>query len=160
MGVFDYFAYGSCMNFDSLSRSLGINASDYFIGCGVVSEHKVLFNYLSVNEPTCCANLVAFEGGLAEGGLFRLPYALAPLLDAREGVAIGRYEKISICAKYHGGLLKKVISYTSKHVAENEWAPSPRYRDIIVQGLSDSGTTELYREEIAFRINSLPRRLK
>ena len=76
---FAYFAYGSCMNLASLSTSLGCDAATYFAGAARLDGHRLAFNYASLNEPVCCANIEPAAGAIVAGALYRLPMRM---LDA------------------------------------------------------------------------------
>ncbi|VWB26351.1 Putative gamma-glutamylcyclotransferase YkqA [Burkholderia lata] len=143
---FTYFAYGSCMNRASLSASLGCDATPYFEGAARLDGHRLAFNYASLNEPVCCANIEPAAGSIVEGALYRLPVRMLDALERREGVHLGRYVRCAVEVRESGGLRVRALTYRGAVTLDCEAAPSARYRDLLVRGLTDAGVSAAYRD--------------
>ncbi|MBN3773235.1 gamma-glutamylcyclotransferase family protein [Burkholderia sp. Se-20378] len=143
---FTYFAYGSCMNLASLSASLRCDAAPYFEGAARLDGHRLAFNYASLNEPVCCANIEPAAGAIVEGALYRLPMRMLDALERREGVHLGRYVRCAVEVRGTGGLRVHALTYRGAVTLECEAAPSARYRDLLVRGLADAGVSAAYRD--------------
>ncbi|WP_175890641.1 gamma-glutamylcyclotransferase family protein [Burkholderia cepacia] len=143
---FTYFAYGSCMNLASLSTSLGCDAATYFAGAAQLDGHRLAFNYASLNEPVCCANIEPATGAIVEGALYRLPMRMLDALERREGVHLGRYVRYAVEVLAPGGRRVHALTYRGAVTLDCDAAPSARYRDLLVRGLADAGVSAAYRE--------------
>ncbi|CAB3752968.1 hypothetical protein GQ57_20435 [Burkholderia sp. MSh2] len=143
---FTYFAYGSCMNLASLSASLGCDATPFVAGAARLDGHRLAFNYASLNEPVCCANIEPAAGGLVEGALYRLPIGLLDALERREGVHLGRYVRVAVEVRMPGGQRERALTYRGAVTLDRDAAPSARYRDLLVRGLVDAGVSAAYRD--------------
>lgn len=143
---FTYFAYGSCMNLASLSASLGRDAAPYFAGTAQLDGHRLAFNYASLNEPVCCANIEPAAGAIVEGALYRLPMSVLDALERREGVPLGRYVRCAVEVRVRGGLRVHALTYRGAVTLDRDAAPSARYRDLLVRGLADAGVSAAYRD--------------
>lgn len=143
---FLYFAYGSCMNFASLSVSLGCEAALYFAGPARLDAHRLAFNYASLNEPVCCANIEPVAAATVEGALYRLPIGMLEALERREGVHLGRYGRCAVDIRVRDERPVRVLTYRGLVTLDGDCAPSPRYRDVFVRGLEDAGVSTSYRD--------------
>ncbi|SFR32520.1 gamma-glutamylcyclotransferase family protein [Litoreibacter janthinus] len=152
-----YFAYGSCMDQASLTRSLEIDVLDYFVGPARLSGFQLVFNYASVPENVCFANIEARPDQIAEGALFHLPVEALPALDKREGVSSSRYGRFMVKVELDGGVFE-ALSYHGLVTLPFEASPSPRYRGMLEQGLSDARVSQAYRSQTLAHIDSLPNR--
>lgn len=153
-----YFAYGSCMNHASLSASIGCTVTSYFAGPAVLDDYRLAFNYGSVREPCCCANIEPAIGRAVHGALFRLPASLLGALDVREGVSAGRYVRQLVHVRNATSDVLPAITYKATVTLRDEGAPSSRYRALFMQGLLDSDIPEDQRRDIEKHIGSLPGR--
>ncbi|MGS0896986.1 gamma-glutamylcyclotransferase family protein [Burkholderia stagnalis] len=143
---FTYFAYGSCMNFASLSASIECDAQAYFAGSARLDGHRLAFNYASLREPVCCANIEPEAGASVEGALYRLPMRLLDTLERREGVPLGRYVRYAVEVAEPGGRRVHALTYRGAITLDQDAAPSARYRDLLVRGLADAGVSTSYRD--------------
>ncbi|WP_240766701.1 gamma-glutamylcyclotransferase family protein [Paraburkholderia flava] len=146
---FGYFAYGSCMNQASLATSLGCDVAPYFAGAATLDGYRLAFNYASVREPVCCANIEPAVQACVEGALYELPLGLLEALDVREGVSAGRYARCLVDVQIgHGArVVTRIAALTYRGVVtlSYEAAPSARYRELLERGLVDAGVSESYR---------------
>ncbi|ALX14571.1 hypothetical protein P350_23835 [Burkholderia cepacia JBK9] len=152
---FAYFAYGSCMNLASLSTSLGCDAAAYFAGAARLDDHRLAFNYASLNEPVCCANIEPAAGAIVEGALYRLPMGMLAALERREGVHLGRYVRCAVEVSEQGGQRVHALTYRGAVTLDCDAAPSARYRDLLVRGLADAGVSTSYRDSTVAYIAGL-----
>ncbi|MCA8000924.1 gamma-glutamylcyclotransferase family protein [Burkholderia metallica] len=143
---FTYFAYGSCMNVASLSASLGCDAAPYFAGAAQLDGHRLAFNYASLNEPVCCANIEPAADASVEGALYRLPMHMLDALERREGVHLGRYVRYAVEVREPGGSRMPALTYRGAVTLDCDAAPSARYRDLLIRGLADAGVSAAYRD--------------
>lgn len=153
-----YFAYGSCMDQVSLSQSLGVDVAEYFSGAASLPNFRLTFNYASVTENVCFANIVACPGTVVEGALFRLPTSLLLALDKREGVSSSRYGRCTVEIKYNDQLIN-ALSYHGLVTLPFEAAPSLRYRRMLEQGLLDAKVSQEYFKEVFAHLDMLPERV-
>lgn len=152
---FTYFAYGSCMNVASLSASLECDAAPYFTGAARLDGHRLAFNYASLNEPVCCANIERAAGGIVEGALYRLPTRMLAALERREGVHLGRYVRCIVEVVTQDGQRVHALTYRGAVTLDCDAAPSARYRDLLVRGLADAGVSASYRDSTVAYIAGL-----
>ncbi|MCC3720477.1 gamma-glutamylcyclotransferase [Rouxiella badensis] len=157
---FQLFAYGSCMNHESLSKTLLTDAKAYFIGPALLAHHRLIFNYSSLNEPVCCANIRPDYGHRVEGALYRLPTRFLDIIDAREGVPLGRYKRQRVgVTTLTEGQDTTAFTYFGLVTLNDEAAPSIRYRDLLLQGLYDARVSSRYKLSLRQHLDSLPERL-
>lgn len=156
---FAYFAYGSCMNHASLAASLGCPVMPYFVGLARLSGYRLVFNYASVKEPVCCANIEPAAGSSVEGALYELPIGLLAALDIREGVTSGRYARCVVDVQPPQGATVAALTFRGVVTLPYEAAPSARYRELLVRGLADAGVSESYRSETVARMHALRERV-
>ncbi|RXV73376.1 gamma-glutamylcyclotransferase [Burkholderia stabilis] len=152
---FTYFAYGSCMNLASLSASLGCEAAAYFAGAARLDGHRLAFNYASLNEPVCCANIEPAAGAVVEGALYRLPMRMLDALERREGVHLGRYVRCAVDVSAPDGRRVRALTYRGAVTLDCDAAPSARYRELLVRGLADAGVSTSYRDRTVAYISGL-----
>ncbi|ACR32302.1 gamma-glutamylcyclotransferase family protein [Burkholderia glumae] len=155
---FTYFAYGSCMNLASLSASLGCDAAPYFVGAAQLDGHRLAFNYASLNEPVCCANIEPAPGASVEGALYRLPMPVLDALERREGVHLGRYLRCTVEVLARDGVRMRALTFRGAVTLDRDAAPSARYRDLLVAGMADAGVSAAYRDRTVAYLAGLPER--
>lgn len=84
-----YFAYGSNMNKERLTRRVG---SCDTIGVGKLSGYKLVFNK-RLNNGSAAANIIKCEGSNVYGIIYRLTKDAFNILDKYEGVKSGHYHR-------------------------------------------------------------------
>ncbi|WCM22543.1 gamma-glutamylcyclotransferase [Paraburkholderia bryophila] len=156
---FAYFAYGSCMNQASLSISLDCAVAPYFVGAALLEGYRLAFNYPSVREPVCCANIEPAAHAVVEGALYELPLGLLDALDVREGVKAGRYARYLVNVRTAQGSTVPALTYRGAVTLPDEAAPSARYRELLVRGFEDAGVSRLYRTHTVAQLDSLRERV-
>lgn len=153
--MFYYFAYGSCMNFESLSETLSIDVRARFVGPAVVPDHALAFNYPSLNGVNFYSNLDPERGARAEGGLFQLPSSTREALRDREGCSLGRYHESALSGiECNGRRYHDVLVYLAWIVA-GEGYPGERYEALMKQGLIDCQVSVGYARQVRARLDSL-----
>ena len=152
-----YFAYGSCMDQASLSSSLGIDVSACFKGTAFLKGYKLTFNYASVTENVCFANIAIQPDQHVEGGLFHLPVDVLPQLDKREGVSSSRYGRYTVNVEHDGNEIE-VLTYHGLVTLPFEASPSLRYINMLEQGLLDACVSQSYKSATLAHISRLPQR--
>jgi cation transport regulator ChaC len=152
---FAYFAYGSCMNHASLAMSLGCSVTPYLVGAARLPGYRLAFNYASIKEPVCCANIEPAFDAAVEGALYELPVELLAALELREGVTSGRYARCLVNVQLQQGLMMPALTYSGIVTLSYEAAPSARYRELLLRGLADAGVSESYRSDLVVRMQSL-----
>ncbi len=157
---FQLFAYGSCMNHGSLGKTLGCRVSEYFIGPAYLEHYKLVFDYASLNELVCCANIRPQNGHVVEGALFKLPIECLESIDRREGVFIKRYKRQLVRLSLHNGKTTFGYTYIGLVTLNDEAAPSARYRELLLQGVCDSKVSYQYQVNLFEHIDSLPDRIQ
>ncbi len=155
---FQLFAYGSCMNHESLAKTLGQRVDEYFIGPAYLEHHKIVFDYASLNEPVCCANIRPENGYVVEGALFKLPIEHLEKIDKREGVFLKRYKRQLVRLSLNNGRTTIAFTYIGLAILDGEAAPSLRYRELLLQGVCDSKLSYQYQVSLFEHIDSLPKR--
>lgn len=140
MGLVYFFAYGSCMDVDSFSRTVGAGNFE-IVGAAVLKDYRLVFNLYSDFRGGGVADIVSHPGEQVEGVLYRLkPEALDPL-DQREGVDRGIYRRMTVTV-FHQRQPVKTMTYTVVNKEQKDLAPSQEYAQLIyngaVQQLSDS----------------------
>lgn len=152
-----YFAYGSCMDQTSLTHSLGVDVAGFFEGPAYLRGFQLTFNYASVTEAVCFANIVACPGQVVEGALFHLPISVLPALDKREGVSSSRYGRLNVGVEQSGRVVE-ALSYHGLVTLPFEASPSPRYRGMLEQGMTDARVSGKYRASLVAHMDTLPNR--
>lgn len=152
-----YFAYGSCLNHASLSASLDLDVAPRFLGPAGLKGYRLSFSYASVTEAVCFATILPEAGARTEGGLFRLPTAVLPALDRREGVGSGRYARMPVTVETATGP-QAALTYHGLVTLPFEARPSDRYRALFELGLRDCRLPEPWCRTILGHLDSLPHR--
>ncbi|WP_275440800.1 gamma-glutamylcyclotransferase family protein [Vibrio sp. Of7-15] len=153
--MFYYFAYGSCMNLDSLSQTLGIDVKDCLIGKSYLHDYKLLFNYPSMNGVNHYCNVDQNEGSTVEGTLFYLPESVLEALREREGFSQGRYHEEKISIECEGKAYENVMLYRASLTSHTEGFPGDRYLGLFKGGLSDASVSDEYKQEVIERLERL-----
>lgn len=153
--MFYYFAYGSCMNLDSLSKTLGIEVKECLIGKSHLHDYKLLFNYPSMNGVNHYCNLDQKKGSIVEGTLFHLPDSVLEALREREGFSQGRYHEEQISLQCEGKDYKNVMLYRASLTSDTEGFPGDRYLGLFKGGLSDASVSDEYKKEVMDRLERL-----
>lgn len=152
------FAYGSCMSQQSLTKTLGDDSRRYFVSSATLAHHRLCFNYTSLNEPVCCANISPTLGSTVQGALYRLPEQLMTLIDRREGVHLQRYKRQWVSVTQADGQPVIAITYFARATQRSEAAPSERYRQLLVAGAQDAGVSYSYTINLLRHMAQLPDR--
>jgi gamma-glutamylcyclotransferase (GGCT)/AIG2-like uncharacterized protein YtfP len=139
------FAYGSCMNQKSLDNTLGCASHPYFVGSATLENHRLTFNYPSLNEPVCCANIIPMMGKSVQGAIYHLPAELLKKVDQREGVHLQRYKRQRVRVTLKNGQEIIADTYFAQVTQPTEALPSPRYRQLLLEGAHDAGVTPDYK---------------
>lgn len=126
-----YFAYGSCMCPDELSRDVVVYT---VVGSAVVRGFRLGFTRFSRNRKGGVADLVPDIDAETEGVLYRLPRAMLPALDGREG-APDHYRRDFIAVRTADGKLHdRVLTYVVVRKEPLDMAPHPDYAQAILNG--------------------------
>lgn len=124
-----YFAYGSCMNLNDLTRS-GIEAT--FVDTAVVINYRLAFSRYSYYRKGGVADIVKAKRKMVEGVLFEVPNFKT--LDLREGAPwVYRRIRVRVYPRKSRGW-KWAWTYEVVNKASVEFAPSKEYADIIREG--------------------------
>lgn len=152
------FTYGSCMNQQSFTATLGCDSRRYFLSVATLHQHCLRFNYPSLNEPVCCANITPAIGHAVQGALYRMPAALLALVDRREGVHLHRYKRQWVSVLLPDGQQVMAMTYFARVIHGQEAAPSARYRQLLLDGAHDAGVTLDYKINLLQHMARLPAR--
>ncbi|MBW4697224.1 MAG: gamma-glutamylcyclotransferase [Aphanocapsa lilacina HA4352-LM1] len=142
--TFLYFAYGSCMCPVDLKRSLAEDVHGRVVGAARLSGYRLgFFHYLE--RRNCGAlDIVPDPHGEVEGVLYRLPWRLGGLLDAREGVGQGDYRHAFVEVSCRGRVYRGVRTYTVVDKLSEEMAPNEWYGSVVLRGAFTCGLSESY----------------
>jgi hypothetical protein len=134
-----YFAYGSNMDIDQLTRRVG---EIRIIGVGSAAGFQLRFNKRSI-DGSGKANLVA-ANGVVEGVLFEMSAAqFARLDDSEKG-----YHRKGVNVATEGGILEAVTYFANSDRVADGLRPTEAYLALIVAGAERFGLTEAYRQRI------------
>lgn len=126
-----YFAYGSCMCPDELSRDVSVYT---VVGAATVRGFRLGFTRFSRNRKGGVADLVPDIDSETEGVLYRLPRAMLPALDEREG-APDHYRRDFIAVRtVDGKLHDRVLTYVVVRKEPGELVPHPDYAQALLNG--------------------------
>lgn len=153
-----FFAYGSCMNQQSLSRTIGSDSRVFFVAAATLPHHRLCFNYTSLNEPVCCANIVPELDHNVQGALYRIPTDLISNIDRREGVHLQRYQRQWVSVMPADGQECIAVTYFAIVTQALEAAPSKRYQQLLVEGADDTGLSIAYKTDLLLHMAKLPAR--
>ncbi|SEM72409.1 gamma-glutamylcyclotransferase family protein [Lihuaxuella thermophila] len=143
-----YFAYGSCMDAESFSNTVGKENYEV-LGAAVLPDYRLAFNLYSETRKGGVADVVMSPGDQVEGVLYRLSPEALPPLDQREGVELGRYRRVYVNVHWQGRVLS-AMTYTVVEKLPDEIPPSMEYARLVYNGarqqLSDAYRKKLVRE--------------
>lgn len=153
--TFKYFAYGSCMSFNSLIHTFGNNEFK-FTGAAILRDYSVLFNYPSTGHDFNYLNISKKPGAIVHGGLFDIPGILLEKLDAREGLLNNRYERTDIQVdKYNNKGTVECFTYSALITTNHELFCGDRYAQIVVDGIDDCNIDSRYADCMRANIKTL-----
>ncbi|WP_458413793.1 gamma-glutamylcyclotransferase family protein [Schinkia sp. CFF1] len=142
-----YFAYGSCMSFKDLERTVG-NAQ--FVGAAILNDYELAFTKYSRGRSGGVADIVSKPGCKVEGIVFEVEDFKA--LDRREGVHIRLYKRIPVeLVLSQTGETINADTYTVVEKEAQEVVPSEDYMNIILDGATR--LSEQYQNDLKDRFN-------
>lgn len=146
-----YFAYGSCMSPEDLSRDV----TDFeLIGPALVRGFRLGFTRYSRARRGGVADLVPDIAGVVEGVLYRLPVQQLTALDEREG-APDNYRRDFIAVRTPDGrIYDGVLTYVVADKFLDEFPPHPDYVATILEG-ANAYLSPHYVEKIRSHIQQL-----
>ena len=134
---FYFFAYGRYCNVREvrkLFRDAGLNGNEDVVGIGICDNHRLAFTRKRLNG--CGAlDIVPSAGDHALGLIYRMPPAVLPLLDRKEGCP-SCYERITIRVAC-GDQSMAVQAYTVVDKHKDEVAPDNEYYETVLEGAMD-----------------------
>lgn len=133
-----YFAYGSCMDEQDFRRTV---ESFQTLGKATLPDYQLSFRLYSEHRQGGVADIVPAQGEQVEGVLYTFDSSYLPQLDEREGVHLGKYERIEVPVIYKGERLN-VYTYQVIQKSEQECAPSLYYMGLILSGLRAHASEE------------------
>jgi cystathionine beta-lyase len=147
-----YFAYGSCMSFESLSKTLQQDVSSIFEGAFKLQGYKLVCNYPSTNGQDCFLNIEENSDEEVWGGLFKIDESQLHQIRIREAYYKQRYSEKVVVVKDKDGNSFKVLTYIANVTSAEEGNPGPRYAGLVTQGLVDCGLPTSYQDNINSRV--------
>ena len=148
----ELFAYGSCMCAESMSDTLGQEARRFILGSAVLTGYGLRFLYYSHVRQGGMCTIVKSEHEVVEGLLYRLPRALIPKLDVREGVQSNKYLPELVSVTCRGSRHDKVQTYVAVHCVAAEVPPSIEYATVVIRGALVANLSPMYVAELLERI--------
>lgn len=145
-----YFAYGSCMDRESFSRTVGKENFE-ILGAAILPDYRLAFNLYSESRRGGVADIVSSPGERVEGVLYRLKPEALPPLDDREGVYLGRYQRINVNVLWQGRAIP-AMTYTVVGKHPEEIPPSIEYARLIYNGARQQLSDE-YRKKLVLEWN-------
>jgi cation transport regulator ChaC len=133
-----YFAYGSCMDELDFKRTVGEFQT---LGRAILPDYRLIFSLYGESRRGGVADVIPAKGEQVEGVLYTFDEKFLPLLDEREGVHAGNYERIEVAVWYEGERLT-VYTYQVVDKAAEEIAPSLYYMGLILSGLQAYASDE------------------
>ncbi|GAA0376346.1 gamma-glutamylcyclotransferase family protein [Bacillus horti] len=142
-----YFAYGSCMDQVDFTRTI---AEFEVLGSAILKNYRLAFTLYGESRYGGVADVVRSLGDEVQGVLYSFAQEELPHLDQREGVHLGKYERIEVDIHFQG---KRVRAYTYQVVdkAQQEIAPSAYYAGLMINGMSKFATEE-YKKSFTNRL--------
>jgi gamma-glutamylcyclotransferase (GGCT)/AIG2-like uncharacterized protein YtfP len=140
-----YFAYGSnldAQNWRDFCARHNANAQSVKpIGPAVLPDCELVFNYRSVMRAGGALNIRERKGHFVHGALFEVSDHGWEILDLKESVAAGCYQRIAHTAIVSGGRTIPVVTYqVTRQRTENAFiAPSDEYSKFVRRGLAAFG---------------------
>jgi gamma-glutamylcyclotransferase (GGCT)/AIG2-like uncharacterized protein YtfP len=156
-----YFAYGSNLDWHNWSVFCGRHAADPHclkpITSAVLPDVELVFNYRSVLREGGALNLRPHKGQVVHGVLFDVNERGWEVLDLKESVAIGCYERTASVALMRNGETMPVVTYVVTPArTEGFVAPSDEYTKIVLRGLSAHGLGAAQYEKSAQGVRTDP----
>ncbi|AZZ97416.1 gamma-glutamylcyclotransferase family protein [Pseudoalteromonas sp. R3] len=158
--MFNYFAYGSCMNFKSLSETIQENAAGIFAGAFMLPKYDLLFNYPSTNGLDCFLNIEANHTAQVWGGVFKINDSQLNQIRVREAFFKNRYAEKEVQLIREDGKEIRALTYIANYTTPEEGNPGSRYAALVKQGLKDCQLPDHYRQKIEDKIFALTSRIK
>lgn len=125
-----YFAYGSCMDFQSFKEAKKEHYFKHVIGRGILDGYTL--RYTRVLSDGGRADIVE-EGGKVEGKVYQIPAKAVTYLHKREGVKYGSYRPATVPIKLDNGNTIEALTYIVVN-KEAEATPPKYYMDYIIRG--------------------------
>lgn len=133
-----YFAYGSNMCWEQMKKRCP-NAR--FLTKAILNGYKFVYDGYSNYRGGAVANIVEFEGGNVEGGVFEIDDDCIKNLDHYEGYPKAYQRKI-VKVQGENGQTYDAIVYLRKPLENGQ--PTEDYRNTILQGAKDCGLSRDY----------------
>jgi cation transport regulator ChaC len=155
--MFRLFAYGSCMNVASLSKTLGCDAQAYFLGPARLTGWRLLFNYPSTNGENHFCNIVPDPLHSLFGALYQLPAAHRDAIREREAWHKGRYreELLPVMPLRGADVPQPALVYVANVTSPHEGNPGARYARLVLEGALDCALPPSYIAEIEEQMRRL-----
>ncbi len=140
-----FFAYGSNLDEVDLRAFAARRGMDPAValprprGRAFLPDHVLRFHYLSPARGGGALDVVPSPGGLVPGGLFAGGPATGALLDAKEGVSAGRYERVPVVVLTESGRAMTATTYRVRAPREEHVPPTPAYGAICRRGYARFG---------------------
>lgn len=139
-----YFAYGSNLDWQNWSEFCARHDADPAcikpIGPASLPDRELVFNYRSVLRAGGALNIRERKGHFVHGALFEVSERGWEILDIKESVAIGCYERVDHVAISHGGRTQPVVTYkVTAQRTEGFVPPCEEYHRIVARGLASFG---------------------
>ncbi len=125
-----YFAYGSCMDYQSFKEEKKEHYFQHVIGRGILDGYTL--RYTRVLSDGGRADIVE-EGGKVEGKVYQIPAKAVSYLHKREGVKYESYRPAIVPIKLDNGNTIEALTYIVVN-KEAEAAPPKYYMDYIIRG--------------------------
>lgn len=149
-----YFGYGSnldAQNWREFCARHNANAGSMRpVGPAMLPDCELVFNYRSVLRPGGALNIRERKGQFVHGALFEVSDHGWGVLDLKESVAAGCYQRIAHMAITPGGKTTPVVTYqVTRQRTEGFVPPSDAYSKIVRRGLADFGLPSHQYEQAA-----------
>jgi gamma-glutamylcyclotransferase (GGCT)/AIG2-like uncharacterized protein YtfP len=139
-----YFAYGSNLDREDWAAFCARHGADPDclrpLGTALLPDAELVFNYRSPVRGGGALNLAPRRGQVVQGVLFEVTGEGWEVLDAKEGVASGRYARSARVAIAGGGATVPVVTYeVVRERLERHVAPTAAYVETVSRGLAAHG---------------------
>ncbi len=139
-----YFAYGSNLDAQNWAEFCARYDADPAcmrpLGPALLPDCELVFNYRSVLRAGGALNIRERRGQFVHGALFEVSERGWEVLDIKESVAAGCYQRIEHMAITWGGRTVPVITYqVTEQRQEGFVPPSDEYAQIVSRGLKSFG---------------------
>ncbi|NIO40733.1 MAG: hypothetical protein GTO41_11475, partial [Burkholderiales bacterium] len=136
-----YFAYGSNLDSHNWAEFCARYDADPTcmkpIGPALLPDCELVFNYRSVIRAGGALNIRERKGHVVHGALFEVSESGWDLLDIKESVAVGCYQRITHMAIVRGGRTLPVTTYqVTAQRQEGFVPPSEEYAQIVSRGMA------------------------